>query len=444
MVTVTVRNGEKIKNIAVQDGQIVKQGDTLFEFDNEYVNLQKDVITQKIKEKEAEVECYQKLSLSIHQNKNLMDEETEGIYYYEYNIFDIQTGIIREQDFQEKEKVYITQEELQLEMEQIGDNINTAIALYKEYSEFYDIVSQDEKYKGENQTITGIYEKYLLSKKQKEEIYESYVSSYEDLLKQNEEEPGKITEFELQQALLNQNIAYADLIEVKSNLLIEVNSMIVEIKNQIETMENDTEKIEFQSKNLSYQSLIDLEIEKLKNEYFIRIEEAISALNQDVLTLETELLEIEESIKQSKIVAEKAGIFVFEKEYAEGDIIVEGDSLGTIIPDESEYSITIYIPEYAIPEIKNNHKVEYIFGAVPSAEFEKVFGKIESISADSFLNPNTGEKYYRAKGTIDRIILKNKKGEYRKLEIGMQAEVHAITGEQSVMSWILDKMGIDL
>ena len=40
--------------------------------------------------------------------------------------------------------------------------------------------------------------------------------------------------------------------------------------------------------------------------------------------------------------------------------------------------------------------------------------------------------------------LKNKKGDYRKLEIGMQAEVHAITGEQSVLSWILDKIGIDL
>ena len=43
---------------------------------------------------------------SILQNKNLMDKETESIYYYEYNIFDIQAGIIREQDFQEKEKVF--------------------------------------------------------------------------------------------------------------------------------------------------------------------------------------------------------------------------------------------------------------------------------------------------------------------------------------------------
>ncbi len=444
VVTVTARNGGKIKKIAVQDGQNVKQGDTLFEFDNEYANLQKDAIAQQIKEKRAGVECYQKLSSSILQNKNLMDKETESIYYYEYNIFDIQAGIIREQDFQEKEKVYIAQEEMQQEIEQIGENTNKAIALYKEYGEFYDIVSKDEEYEGKNQTITGIYEKYLLSKNQKEEIYESYVSSYEDLLKQNEEEPGKITEFQLRQALSNQNIAYADFIEVKSNLLIEVNSMMVEIKNQIEVMENDAEKIEFQSENLSYQSLIDLEIEKLKNEYYINIEELISALNQDIFTLETELLEIEESIKQSEIVAERAGIFVSEKEYAEGDIIVESNSMGTIIPDEGGYSITIYIPEYAITEIKKYHKVEYVFDAVSSAEFGKVYGEIESISADSFTNPNTGEKYYRAKGTIDRIVLKNKKGDYRKLEIGMQAEVHAITGEQSVLSWILDKIGIDL
>ena len=250
-----------------------------------------------------------------------------------------------------------------------------------------------------------------------------------------------VTQSQLEQALLDQNTAYDDIAATKINLLIEINEIITEIENQIEISRNNSDNSVLQDELLDYRKMDDSEVEKIKNVFYIDISDSISSIEREIDVIEKQVMELEENIKQSDIIAERKGVFVCEKEYAEGDIVTSNITLGTIVSDD-EYSIEIYIPEYAISEVKEKQKVEYVFEAIPKTDFGRIYGKIQHISADSFTNPSTGLKYYRAKGSIDKVDLKSNEGEIRRLEIGMQAEVHAITGEQSILSWAMEKLNL--
>lgn len=439
--TITLKSGGKLEKINVQEGQNVEKGDILFKLDCEYLNSQKEVLEQQIDEKNKEIVCYQNLYTSIQYDENLMDKETEAKYYYMYQNYLIETNSISRQITKENENIYTEKQKIYQELNQIMESEEKAISLYNEYNNFYNIISNDGVYEGDNRTIQGIYESYVISQNKVKSSYESYASIYEKLIEQSKTDPLSVTQSQLEQALLDQNTAYDDIAATKINLLIEINEIITEIENQIEISRNNSDNSVLQDELLDYRKMDDSEVEKIKNVFYIDISDSISSIEREIDVIEKQVMELEENIKQSDIIAERKGVFVCEKEYAEGDIVTSNITLGTIVSDD-EYSIEIYIPEYAISEVKEKQKVEYVFEAIPKTDFGRIYGKIQHISADSFTNPSTGLKYYRAKGSIDKVDLKSNEGEIRRLEIGMQAEVHAITGEQSILSWAMEKLNL--
>lgn len=51
-----------------------------------------------------------------------------------------------------------------------------------------------------------------------------------------------------------------------------------------------------------------------------------------------------------------------------------------------------------------------------------------------------GQKFYKATASIDKTELTNKHGGKRNIKTGMLVESHTITGTQSIMTWLLDKL----
>ena len=56
------------------------------------------------------------------------------------------------------------------------------------------------------------------------------------------------------------------------------------------------------------------------------------------------------------------------------------------------------------------------------------------------MDETIGQKFYRATATIDDMVLRGKDGEDRTLQVGMVAQAHAITGQQRIIVWLLDKL----
>ena len=134
---------------------------------------------------------------------------------------------------------------------------------------------------------------------------------------------------------------------------------------------------------------------------------------------------------------------MYTAEYALGDNVSTGTVIASIVPESKELVATIYFPEQYAADIKENQCVEYVFTSISTTDFGKIYGQINEVSVDSFVDESSGQRFYKAIAKIDKTALKNKKGEIKHLKAGMTAEVHAITETQSILSWLLDKLNFN-
>ena len=178
----------------------------------------------------------------------------------------------------------------------------------------------------------------------------------------------------------------------------------------------------------------------IKNSHYATINNSIKALENEIDALENQKLEIDEAISNFYLKAEQNGVLMYNENLAEGDIISAGTTIANIIPETNCYTIILYIPEYKISEVKVGQKVEYSFNSISKTDFGKVYGELLSVSKDSFLNQADGQKYYKATSSIKKTELENDKGEKRNIQVGMNVEVHIITGSQKIIVWLLDKL----
>ena len=166
----------------------------------------------------------------------------------------------------------------------------------------------------------------------------------------------------------------------------------------------------------------------------------IDALWNSITSLESQIADVNETIKNAEIRASVAGTVTLIHELSIGDIVQAGGSLCSIIPNGDGLKVTLYIPESEIAKIAVGQKTEYIIDAIPYDEYGKITGEILSVSADSIASESFGTKYYVAQASMSDYSLTNKDGLIREVKIGMLFEAKSISGSKSVMTWLLEKL----
>lgn len=130
------------------------------------------------------------------------------------------------------------------------------------------------------------------------------------------------------------------------------------------------------------------------------------------------------------------------EEKTSGDYIGAGECIGNIVPrEDGHYKVLIYVDNQDIGMIREGQKVKYEVAAYASADYATMEGRVTSISKDIKVNQDTGYGYYEVEATIF-----HKKGEERKKEIkfiqGMAVQARLVTGQKSVMRYVLEKIDI--
>lgn len=160
----------------------------------------------------------------------------------------------------------------------------------------------------------------------------------------------------------------------------------------------------------------------------------------EIENLSEQLKNVQLSISQTSLTAEKDGVLIYSREYSAGDVISAGELICTIVPATDEYRVVMYIPEYSISETFVGQEVEYVIAVAPNIDFGKIYGVITEISQDSFVDQASGQKYYKALATLPFAKLTDKDGQERNLKNGMLVEIHAITGHKKIITWLLEKL----
>lgn len=86
----------------------------------------------------------------------------------------------------------------------------------------------------------------------------------------------------------------------------------------------------------------------------------------------------------------------------------------------------------------SGQKAEIRFGSLSRRNAPTVFGRVESVSGDALMNDNTKQNYYLARVVLPRADVPA--AVVAKLMPGMPAEVLIVTGERSMLSYLVEPL----
>ncbi len=455
VATITSMTGGKVKKINFADGNNVTAGDSIIEFDSDSIMEQKKLLESQLESEESKLKYYDKLKRSVEAKENLFscspDEET---YYYQYENYitalNNQINQINTSNKQAESK----KKELKNSIETINSQLTISNSLINDYKNLYNSVLANNEYTGKSTQMSLLYSEYKNNYHKLELVYDNCKKTYDEIINQNEDNGDShfnnddVTTIEstsanqevIDKAKYALDVAENDLITAKNSFLLEINSNIEELKSKLLTLESQKKAYSTQLNTLSYDnSVSDLE-EKAKAEIFVSINNSIDIVNSEIENIKNQLITINQSTENAVVLAQSTGTLLLLHEIITGDYIQAGAQIGTIVPDGSQYKVSLYIPEGRISEIKVGQEIEYTVNAISVTEYGKVKGKILSVSVDSFTSEDGTQKFYKAEATLDTAILKNKHGDSAEIKTGMLLEARIISGSQSVLSWLLDKL----
>ncbi len=121
-----------------------------------------------------------------------------------------------------------------------------------------------------------------------------------------------------------------------------------------------------------------------------------------------------------------------------GEVVNPGDPLMEIVPTSDTLVVEARVSPADIGRVHVGEPVKLKISSFDYGRYGTIGGKIESLSATTFIPPTGGETYYRARVSLDQTwVGKNRS---HKLQPGMTAIAGIITGHKSILAYLLKPM----
>lgn len=187
-------------------------------------------------------------------------------------------------------------------------------------------------------------------------------------------------------------------------------------------------------------SINEIKLRKLQRTQDFRkeVETQMSEVQREVGTQTDRLTALAEELDRAVIKAPTDGAVVGLEAHTVGGVIRPGDRIMDIVPEGDVLVVEAQLPVNLIDKVRvgqlaNLHlQIVLAGGAQPAIE-----GRVSQISADRLTDPRTGQPYYSAriqitpKGEAELIKYKIK------TQPGMQVDVVIVTGERTVLQYLL-------
>lgn len=121
-----------------------------------------------------------------------------------------------------------------------------------------------------------------------------------------------------------------------------------------------------------------------------------------------------------------------------GGVIGSGQKLMDIVPEDQVLLIEARVPPHLIDRVRKDLPVDVRFSSFAHSPQLVVDGKVASVSADLLTDPQTGAGYFLARVGVTAEGYK-KLGK-RQLQPGMPVEVIFLTGERSMLTYLLSPL----
>ncbi|WP_018933698.1 HlyD family efflux transporter periplasmic adaptor subunit [Gracilibacillus lacisalsi] len=470
----TVQNqlAGEVKEIYFGEGQVVEEGDKLFELDQSDQDLKKKQLEEERDQYENKLEDLHTLKESIDNGEDLFNEKhTENNQVYERYISYKTNLSLMKGEFDGK-SIEINQqlEEQNMQKEQLTEQKETIIEKIEQLERMQDAIKKEENIFSKDETpyynrLENIISTITHRKDNMEELKEEYKSLDEKRKNPsntdgqelddvdsngirestNQEQNELITseqvnnaknaykeaEYELEQ-YINQQLSEIDLeLQQKEEQLQDINISLDSLDTQNKIQQNQEE---------NYQSTID----NFTSETLIQVDNDIETVEQQINQLSKDLTTLEEQMKIGVVKAPIDGVVNTKTHVREGDFLQAGTEVLTIVPNskESTFKVQLTILNEDIAETKVGDKVDLSIHSLPYQEYGHIEGEITKISADALNDPETGTSFYAAEAVIENGRLYSYKGEPAQVKVGMTTEAHIVSGSKKILYFLLEKINL--
>jgi HlyD family secretion protein len=168
-----------------------------------------------------------------------------------------------------------------------------------------------------------------------------------------------------------------------------------------------------------------------------RVQEQIAQQLAETRAREADLREklavADDVLNRLEVRASRTGVVQNLKVFAAGAVVRPGETLAEIVPTGDSLILSARVSTNDIQSIAPGQKAEVRFPAFKRAA--PIFGKVESVSADTLIDENTRQPFYAARVRIDFHDLPQNIA--TTLVPGMPADVLIATGERTSLQYLL-------
>lgn len=274
-------------------------------------------------------------------------------------------------------------------------------------------------------------------------LFEARRTSFENELAQTEEQivqtreqvtgvDAQIEAIDVQIALLSEEIDAQEQLDERG---LVIRSKLLEQQRNLARLQGEHGRL-VSLRGQHSSAIAGLELAKIRLQTTAR-EKAIAELYD----LEADRAELSEKqgialrkLARMEITAPVAGIVYGSQVFTLQSVVQKGKDIMYIVPQDQALVVSARVPAQDVDQIVSGQEVSLRFTALDQRFTPEIFGVLNTVSADSFLDETTGKAYYEAEiSPLETELVKL--GE-QSLVPGMPVDAYIRTAERSPLSYL--------
>lgn len=412
--TVTNKVTGRIVEINSSRGSVVKQGDLLLKIDDADLKVQLEGLLTEREQLSADLEMTKAFISGIEKGVNPFDIQTEEVYFYQFEKYQIDQSI-------NIQSVGLSEERVNRTAKDLSTLTTLQAAIQSGKSPQKDSIAKD--------------------------LYRQYQLEFE-ALKRKKDEVAKL--FKESKALYQAgSLSRSELELAESAFKSGEEAVLAYSNNYSSKLRTDIEAL--QSKLMEYQAerakltASGSSVNQSQNSGFVSWQNQKYNLEKSLATVDNKIAATKLSLNQCNIVAAQDGVYNPASDLALGDVLLSGSVIGTVVPSSSEHYIAeLMVSNDDVSRVQMKDKIKLKLDALPYKEYGFVNGEVLTISPDAIFDEKTGQSYYKVTADVPMQILKSYKGKEKELKVGMAFEAHIVSERKKIMKIVLEKLQLSL
>lgn len=163
----------------------------------------------------------------------------------------------------------------------------------------------------------------------------------------------------------------------------------------------------------------------------------LDKVSMELATVQQQLQATGDVLSRTVVSAPVGGTVVNLRFKTVGGVVGPGDEIMGIVPTNDKLLIDARVSPVDIDVVRNGLIAKVLLSAFSGRDAPRINGIVRSVSADRLTDENTHQPYYLARVEVDRTQLAAL-GPRIELVPGMPAEVLIVTGERTMMDYLLE------